>query len=87
MIEYLIHYIWNVNNLILCKLTFLFLIIKLKLGLKLFQFIHKLKIEIFDWWPLAVLPVFPQFTKVFLDVWMLLWLDFSFFSQIRGKDF
>ena len=50
IMEYLIHYLlsFNVNSLnLLCKLPILFSTVKLRLGLKFFQFIHRFKIGIF----------------------------------------
>ena len=44
--------VWNMNNLILCKLHILFSIVKLKLGHNFCQFIHRFKSRIF--WVLVI---------------------------------
>ena len=48
VMEYLIHDVWNVKSLILCKLPFLFSTVKLKLGHNYSHFINMFKIEIFE---------------------------------------
>ena len=50
VMEYLIHYVRNVNILILCKLLILFSTLELKLGHSFSEFIHRFKIGIFECW-------------------------------------
>ena len=79
------HYVWNEDSLIiLCKLTIWFSAVKLKLGPKLFQFIHRFKYS-FDY----------DSSTGFLSVGLMLYFqvfpnsrrDFGIFECYRARLF
>ena len=64
VMEYPIHCVLNRSSLILCKLLALYSTLKLELGSKFSQFIHRFEIGIFECYSKAVLPSFSQFTEI-----------------------
>ena len=86
IMEYLIHYmlIWNVDSLALCKLPTLLLTVKLRLGHKFSQCIHRFKIGIF--WVLVLgctSKFFPINQEIFefLNVGLAGLLNFFWFKK------
>ena len=85
--KYLIHYVWNESNLILCKLSTSFSTVKLKLGPNYSQFIHRFKhnyvynlnMGLIDdiMLYLQIFPNSPRYFGTFLNVAMARLLNFS----------